>query len=201
MKLLNSCACRSLLLRLAATDCVATVCCLGTAAVTLRLTLPPGRRCWVAGAARTLSSCIFLFGCFCLPCPPGPLYDTARRVSEVDFGVFLPQTQPTHDGKAFTFFSGRKVHISKRFVANTLINNIYQCRDEADNYGIGKQNEVEFPFIVLKPVSSAVGSDGSFLSAATQENTCFSHIALHRCHESSTNSTRVATKLGERMLH
>ena len=33
------------------------------------------------------------------------------------------------------------------------------------------------------------------------EKTCFSHIALHRCRESSPHRTRVTTKLGERMLH
>ena len=48
----------------------------------------------------------------------------------------------------------------------------------------------------LKPASSAVGSDGSFLSLPTQEKTCFSHIPLHRCCESSPHRTPVTTKLG-----
>ena len=55
--------------------------------------------------------------------------------------------------------------------------------------------------MVLKPASSAVGSDGSFLSLPTQEKTCFSYIALHPYRDSSPHRTRIATKLGERMLH
>ena len=38
------------------------------------------------------------------------------------------------------------------------------------------ENETGFPFIVLKPASSAVGSDGSFLFAAyTRKNVLFAH--------------------------
>ena len=36
---------------------------------------------------------------------------------------------------------------------------------------------------------------GHFCSLPTQAKTCFSHIALHRCRESSPHRTRVATKL------
>ena len=61
-------------------------------------------------------------------------------------------------------------------------------------------NETGCPFIVLKPASNAVGSDGSFLIAYT-EKTSFSHIALQRCHESSPHRAWITTKLGERMLH
>ena len=62
-----------------------------------------------------------------------------------------------------------------------------------------KQNRISF--IVLKPASSAVGSDESFLYATTQEKACFSHIALSRCLESLSHEARITTKLGERMLH
>ena len=38
------------------------------------------------------------------------------------------------------------------------------------------ENKTDFPFIVLKPASSAVGSDGSFLFAAyTRKNVFFAH--------------------------
>ena len=63
------------------------------------------------------------------------------------------------------------------------------------------ENKTAFPFIVLKPAGSAVGSDGSFLFAAYTRKNVLSHIARHRCHESSPHRTRIATKLGERMLH
>ena len=42
---------------------------------------------------------------------------------------------------------------------------------------------------------------GHFCSLPAQETPRFSHIAIHRCHESSPHRTRVTTKLGERMLH
>ena len=64
-----------------------------------------------------------------------------------------------------------------------------------------RKKKAGFPFIVLKPTSIAIGSDGSFLFAAYTEKTCFSDIALHRCHESSPHRTRATTKLGERVLH
>ena len=48
--------------------------------------------------------------------------------------------------------------------------------------------------------SSAVGSDASFIFTA-YTRTCFSHIVLHCSRESSPHRTRVATKLGKRMVH
>ena len=50
------------------------------------------------------------------------------------------------------------------------------------------ENKTGLPFI-QKPASSAVGSHGSFLTLPT-EKTYFSHIALHRCHESSGYGSR-----------
>ena len=35
---------------------------------------------------------------------------------------------------------------------------------------------------------------GHFCSLPTQEKTCFSHIALHRCRDSSPYKTRIASK-------
>ena len=44
--------------------------------------------------------------------------------------------------------------------------------------GSETENTTGFPFIVQKPVSSAVGSDGSFLDAAcTRKNVLFAHSA------------------------
>ena len=52
--------------------------------------------------------------------------------------------------------------------------------------------KTRFPFIVQKPASSAIGSDRSFLDAACarkNEKTCFSHTALHRCHDLAPQGT------------
>ena len=61
-------------------------------------------------------------------------------------------------------------------------------------------NNKGFPWVVQKTASSAVGSDGSFYTLPTHQKTCFSHIALHRCHVSRPHRARITTKLGECML-
>ena len=110
--LLLCCCCLVLLLqlvrRLAATDCAATVCCLGIAAAALRLTAAAG----VAGLPLLLVRCLLAFFVrlvlFAVS-PHSPSY-TARRVSEVSFPVYSPQTQRSHDGKVvYFFFCQRKV--------------------------------------------------------------------------------------------
>ena len=85
--------------------------------------------------------------------------------------------------------------------AKTCLFSVFRSR-KADNYGIGKQkNKTRFPFIVQKPASSAVGSDGSFLIAAYTRKNVLSHLELHRRHKSSPHRARITTKLGECMLH
>ena len=93
------CCCHSvlllqLLLWLAAADCVAAVwdrsggtavnsAAVGVAGLPLLLVL----------------SLVFLYVRLFFAVPPAPLSDTAQRVSEVDFGVSLPQTQRNNNGK------------------------------------------------------------------------------------------------------
>ena len=75
-------------------------------------------------------------------------------------------------------------------------------RHQANYYRSRKQKKkTGFPFIVLKPVSSAVSSDGSFLfTAYTRKNVVFAQ-STSPLPESSPHRTRVATKLGGRMNH
>ena len=81
--------------QLVASDCAATVCCLGIAAAALRSTLLPS----------ALLSSSFLFDCFCLPCPsplPCLIWHDGFVKSILEF--LLRKHNKSHDGSAFHFF-------------------------------------------------------------------------------------------------
>ena len=63
------------------------------------------------------------------------------------------------------------------------------------------RNQQDFPSPYRNPRAVPSAVIFLFCSLPTQEKTCLSHVALHRCHESSPHSPRMMTKLGECMLH
>ena len=92
--------------------------------------------------------------------------------------------------KIFSILYGRVICPGRRDVYNFLWSR--QLWDRKT------ENKTVFPFVVLKPTQ---GSGCSRSVSAAAKKTCFSHIALRRCRESSPHKTRVTTELGERMLH
>ena len=116
-----------LLLRLAATDCVAVVCCVGTAAAAPRLALLPPALLGCSCCSYAVLFFFSVFGWFCLPCsPPLPCrICTARMVSEAGFWRFSYANTPKSSWEGDSPCSAEGKQISLNAFSRSLYSGLF----------------------------------------------------------------------------